>query len=304
MRAHVRGEASADAVFRAARVVESGSFWAALERLAVGLTRRERRRLSAALEKNPHARAERQRLRDESPWRRELAARRLGLLGSRATRAALHRAMRRGPEVVTLAAGMALARDRDLSALRWLLRRPASLAHRPRPALRALLAAFGRRGLPEIAAGLERGIGFPPFELAAVDVIGRGRYRGARDKLERLLASGTLDERVAAARALGELRAEECATALVAALQDEAWPVRAQAARGLGRAGAPIAVEELAVRLTDASWWVRRHAAYALAELGTEGRDTLHRLASTSSDPYARDMAREVLEGGARFDAA
>ena len=304
MRAHVRGEAPADALLRAALAVEGGTFWAALEHLAIGLPRRERRRLAMALAESPHVSAERLQLADESPWRRELAARRLGLLGSRANRVALRRALRRGPEVVTMAAGMALAHERDLAALRWLLRRPASLAHRPRAALRALLAAYGRRGLPEIAAGLERGIDDPVLELAAVDVVGRGRYRGARDKLERMLSSGTLDQRVAAARALGLLQVEACATALLAALHDEAWPVRAQAARALGRAGAPMAVPELAIRLTDRSWWVRRHSAYALADLGAEGRDALHRVAKTSSDPYARDMAREVLEGGVHFGAA
>jgi hypothetical protein len=42
---------------------------------------------------------------------------------------------------------------------------------------------------------------------------------------------------------------------------------------------------------------VRRHAACALREFGREGRHELERIARGSPDPYARDMAREVLEG-------
>src|SRR5262247_1592783 len=106
--------------------------------------------------------------------------------------------------------------------------------------------------------------------------------------------------RPSAGRALGTQQAVECATALIAALRDDAWPVRAQAARALGRVRAPLAMHALAARLTDSSWWVRRHAAYALMELGEDGQTELRRVVSTSSDPYARDMAREALEGGIR----
>ena len=216
----------------------------------------------------------------------------------------LRRALRRGPEAVSLAAGHALARARDRAALHWLLAHPPLLAGRSRRALVDLLSAYGRRGLPEIAAAFERGLGVATLELAAIDVLGRGGYRGARDRFEQLSSGGTLEQRVAAARALGMLQAVECATSLLVALRDEAWQVRAQAARALGRVRAPIAITALAGRLTDSSWWVRRHAAYALGMLGQEGREALHRVAQTSPDPYARDMAREVLEGGFHRDVA
>ena len=304
LRRYLRGEGSAETIARTAARAEPGAYWAALERLSLGSYRGALGRLAVALEKNPHARLERRRLRDDSPWRRELAARRLGLLPSRLSRRALRRALQRGPELAALAAGMSLARARDLGALRWMLSHPQILARRSRRSLADLLAAFGQRGLPEIAAALERGLAHPTFELAAIDVLGQGRYRGARDRFERWLAEGTLEQRVAAARALGQLQAVECATSLLAALRDEAWQVRAQAARALGRVRAPIAVTALAARLTDPSWWVRRHAAYALGALGNDGQEALRRIAQTSPDPYARDMAREVLEGGVRLDVA
>jgi HEAT repeat protein len=62
--------------------------------------------------------------------------------------------------------------------------------------------------------------------------------------------------------------------------------------------GATVAVPPLAQALTDSSWWVRRHAAYALMALGEDGPEALRRIAASSPDAYARDMAREVLDGG------
>jgi hypothetical protein len=182
--------------------------------------------------------------------------------------------------------------------LRWLLAHPGALAHRHRNALVALLRAFGRPGLPILAQALMRGGMRARLELAVVDVLGMGDYRDAHALLERRLETGDVDLRAAAARALGATQAVECATSLMAALKDAAWPVRAQAARALGRVRAPLATQPLAARLTDSSWWVRHHAAYALMELGEDGQSALRRIVDTSPDAYARDMAREALDGG------
>ena len=80
--------------------------------------------------------------------------------------------------------------------------------------------------------------------------------------------------------------------------------MRAVAAWALGRTGAGTAVEPLVARLTDRAWWVRRHAAYALWEIGADGRAALRRVAESSPDPYARDIARESLGSGESLDAA
>jgi len=66
----------------------------------------------------------------------------------------------------------------------------------------------------------------------------------------------------------------------------------------------PAAIGPLAARLTDTGWWVRRHSAYALRAIGDEGLKALRRIAETSPDPYARDIAREALGSGERLDAA
>jgi len=278
--------------------VTAGTFWTALERVSLRLRYVSWLRLSRALEGNSHSRAERNALRDDSPWRRVLAARRLGLLRSERSRRALRRALVRGPEMVTIAAAASLARARDRGALRWLLSHPECLARRSPASLVGVLRAFGHAALPDLSAALAHGLDSHRLERAVIETLGLGGHHAARAALEERLTSGDLDLRVAAVRALGRIRSIESSTALLACLKDEAWQVRAQAARALGQVGAVIAVPVLATRVTDPSWWVRRHAAYALHELGHEGQTALRRVAETSSDTYAREMAREALEGG------
>lgn len=299
-RRYLDGEESADRIARAADEADEGCYWSALESLSVRLKRQPWLRLSRALARSRHAAAERQALADDSPWRRALAARRLSLLRSRASQHSLRRALRRGPEMVTFAAATALAHYRDRGALRWILSHESALAHRHRNALVALLRAFGRPGLPLMTRALARGLHDSRLELAVVDTLGLARHSEAREPLERLLMTGDLDLRAAAARALGSMQAIECATSLIAALRDEAWQVRAQSARALGCLRAPLATHALAARLTDPSWWVRHHAAYALKDLGEDGQAALRHVIASSQDPYARDMAHEALTGESR----
>ena len=278
----------------AAAAAEPGTFWAALESLASrgnGWLP-----LSRSLAGCPHLETERQALRDDSPWRRELAARRLALLYSPESRRALGAALREGPALVTAAAATALARYRDLETLRWLLANPSALARRTPRARVALLRAFGRQALPDLVAALLRGTGDAEMDRALIETLGLARAGDARRAIERRLQEGDAEQRIAAARALGRLRAEDCVTTLMGALQDEVWQVRAQAAWALGRTRSGIALLVLPARLTDPAWWVRRHAAYAMRDLGPEGRRELELIAHGSPDPYARDMAREALE--------
>jgi len=297
LREHLASARGGVALRRAARSAGAETLWAALESFAFERAS-ERRRLGGLLERNPHVAAERRALRDDSPWRRELAARRLALLPSSATRRALRRALKRGPELVTLAAALALAGHRDRAALRWVLRHPGALAHRPPRAIAALLRAFGPRALTDIAAALEREAGVPELERAMIETLGLGGCRPACAAIARRLDAAELDLRVAAIRALGRLAAADTGPRLVELLDDGEWPVRAQAAWALGRIAAPEAVAPLAARLTDLSWWVRHHAAYALLALGEPGRDALAEIGARSRDPYARDMACEALAGG------
>lgn len=292
------GEGSIADLVRLVSAADPELFWTAIE--SATLARRLPPRVVRALHAAPQLAGERRALRDDSPWRRELAARRLALLPSRATRHALRRALRHGPEPVTYAAAMALARHRDGAALGWLLEHPASLAHRTPRARFELLRAFGRAGAPRLHAALERGVQDSALERAILDVLGAGAYASAAAAIALRLTSGEAELRLAAARALGRFRIHAAVPALVARLADPEWTVRAQAARSLGRngvrlAGGPAVIAALAAGLEDRAWWVRRHAAYALARLGPAGRAELERIAAASSDRYAREMAGEAL---------
>lgn len=295
----VSGRIGSGTLRRAVSRAEREPFWDAMEAITSTLRTRERRELAESLAKSGHVAAERRVLRSSEPdARRELAARRLGFLPGPRSRKALRRAMVQGPESVTLAAARALARHRDLRALRWLLEHPEQLAHRPMPAVSGLLRSFGPGARAMLIAALERGVTEPRFECACLDALGIARCRSARGSITVRLKSPQLEVRVAAARALGRLGMGEAIPSLVLALTDESWPVRAIAAQALGRLGASPAVEALAACVCDRSWWVRHHAAYALAAMGGEGHDALIELAARSDDPYAREMAREALEFG------
>jgi len=304
LRAFLGGSRDMRALWRAAREADERAFWVAIENLASGPDPPLRQRLGEVLERNRHVADERRALRDDSPWRRELAARRLGLLPSLRTRRALRRAMVRGPEPVTLAAAQSLGRLRDRPALNWVLEHPESLARRTPRSRVALLRGFGRGGLPIITAALEAGVADPRMERAMIETLGFGGRKEVTAVIERRLAADDVDVRVAAVRALGRLGGAACAPSLIARLADPEWPVRAQAARALGAAGDAAAIEPLAERLTDRAWWVRRHAAYALLALGEPGTAALRNVARHSPDPYARDIANEALGGGFPASAA
>lgn len=280
-----------------ARDAAADSFWDAMEAIALTLRRRERMQLARSLERNRHVRAERRALAGgDSPALRERAARRLALLPSPLHRAALRRALVRGPEAPRLAAARGLATLRDLEALKWLCAHPGALSSRPLPALAGLLRGFGPRARALLIRALDRGIPDTRFECAVLDALGATRCRSARERIEQRLAAGAVDSRVAAARALGRLGMGESIPALMAALGDGAWPVRAQSAHALGRLRAAPAVDALARLTGDSAWWVRRHAAHALAAVGPEGQDALCEVILRSEDPFAREMAREALD--------
>ena len=297
LEAFAEGTLHAEDLAEALGDADPETFWSALETWTLG--RRLPLRVARALRRDPHARGERRALRDDSPWRRELAARRLGLLPSIENRRALRRALTRGPETVTLAAARALARHADLEALDWLVTHPKTLAHRTPRSRFELFRAFGRRGHPRLHAALERTGGLDPsITRAILDTLGDAAYGVAAPAIALRLMDPNPELRIAAARALGRLGATDASPALIHALNDAEWAVRAQAARALGRCGNAQAIAPLGAALEDRAWWVRRHAAFALAQLGSAGRAELARIAAKSEDRYAREMADEALNAG------
>jgi HEAT repeat protein len=297
----VSGRVRGGELRRAAKAAAPEPFWDAVEAITTTLRLRERLALARSLAKSRHLAKERRVLRGDEPLaRRELAAHRLGQLPSLRARRCLRRALVRGPESLQFAAARSLARHRDLKALRWLLEHAGSLERRPMPALCGLLRAFGPGARSMLITALEQHRLAPRLECACIETLGFGRCRSARGSIAARLASPHLELRVTAARALGRLGMGEAIPALTLALTDESWPVRAMAAQALGRLSASPAIDALVRCVSDRSWWVRHHAAYALAAIGGDGHDALCELAAHADDRYAREMAREALEHGAR----
>jgi len=297
LRGRLAGSVPPRTLRRAVQDAEAASFWDAIEAIVTTLRLAERHELARSLEKNRHAAIERRiLLHDDDDSRREVAARRLGLMPSPRSRRVLRRALVRGPEAVRFAAARALASHRDRAALRWILAHPALLARRPIPALSGLLRSFGPASRALLVSAVELGSTDAHMECALLDALGISRCRSARGAIENRLRSPHTEVRIAACRALGRLGQLDAAPGLVLALADEAWPVRALAAQALGRLRAADSMDALAERVSDRSWWVRHHAAYALVLLGSEGHDALCALAARSEDAYAREMAREALD--------
>lgn len=84
-------------------------------------------------------------------------------------------------------------------------------------------------------------------------------------------------------------------TVLSTLLTDPDDGVRAAAIDGFGQLGYWPAAPTIAERLSDPAWVVRKAAGGALRRMGAPGRLFLRR-ALDHEDPYARDMARQVLD--------
>jgi len=280
------------------RKTRSGVFWAAVESFSDGIQGEQWSRLSAELRDLPEVARARADLGHPGSWVRARAARRLGMLEDRGPRDALFRAMKRGPREVSLSAALALARLGDLPSLEWLLLHPEILTGLSRMQLQGLIRRFGPAAVEPMRRVAAAGSTEAPLQLAALDALGHFRDEGSRAPLERLLAGGELESRIAAARALGLIAHPDSVTPLAHALRDPAWQVRALAARSLGSygpAGAP-AIPALVARTRDLSWWVRRNAAFSLGRFGFRGQAALATVAGSDTDPYARGAAREVLQ--------
>jgi HEAT repeat protein len=272
------------------------AFWGAIQRFTDNIGGDEWRWLSRQLQGLPQLAAERRRLERGRPWRRAVAARRLGLVDDPLAREALRAALERGGPEVRLPALLSLSRLQDPSALRWLLQHAPTMQDVSPSILLAILKRFGAGFAPEILAVLDQSIPAGRLAIAAAEALGAWHVAQAGPALERLLRSGGLEERTAAARALGHLGVPAATEVLIDALDDPEWQVRAQAARSLGRLGGLAALEPLESAVTDPAWWVRRNACYALVALGTPGTTALRRVAAWGEDRYARDMAAEALQ--------
>jgi len=132
-------------------------------------------------------------------------------------------------------------------------------------------------------------------KYALVDMIGI-RRRQEQLFLQWLLASEEWEIRIRALKAMVEIGVPLGAQQLEYHLCSPHWQERLMATRLAGKCRGEKLLPLLCDRLSDRSFAVRSEAAAAIARL-PGGRAVLHTAAQKVNDRYARDMARQWLEG-------
>lgn len=191
------------------------------------------------------------------------------------------------------------------AATRWLARHPSTaLVERlvemlddPEPRCRLTaqdtLIRLGATSVEPLSAYLSR-VTTPGRVLALKVATGLADARFLNSGLR---AAGDSDPvvRAQAATLLAAVAGGRVEKALLALLDDPDESVRIAATRGLGVLSSWELAPNLAQQLSDSAWGVRREAALALRRLGPAGRLYLRR-ALVGPDPYAADMARQMLD--------
>ncbi len=130
----------------------------------------------------------------------------------------------------------------------------------------------------------------------AARVLGMLRVQKAVPYLKPLLQTPEFRVRLAAARALGQIGDRSVLAELGELAGDPSWEVRNTVVQALGKLQAVQQIPLLADALGDQNWWVRFSAGQALYSLGNDGINVLRTAMLSSSDRYAGDMSRQILE--------
>lgn len=117
--------------------------------------------------------------------------------------------------------------------------------------------------------------------------------------LEEHAASRNASLRAMTATALGHGVGRLATPILLRLANDEDADVRTAALTSLGLVGDLGSVTEVGSHLSDGAWSVRRSSGVALDQMGSAGRMVLRQNLS-NADPFARDMARQVLDSASQ----
>jgi HEAT repeat protein len=236
--------------------------------------------------------------------RRAGAAERLGLVPS-------YQAEYRLTELVTadhslevrIVATRALGKAGSTGAAAILLRSLSRADPVPDGIIASALLELGPEAVPALREALAgKRAGGRRQRAMAANVLGLLDDMGSWPGLVANVASGDLEVRASAVRALGRLGVPQAAEAIAASLAPDEDPgLRAAAARALGRIGNPDSAPALARCLDDPHYWVAHNAAGALAAMGNAGVAELSRAASGQGRgaAHAREaLARRALAHG------
>ena len=234
-------------------------------------------------------------------WRWEMrlrAAERLGYLGDPASAPALRAALQDEVLAVRFAAARALVALGDEEALEPILLAfdlPGDMNQRR---VAEILYSFGPGTTDRLLAIVQnpQGTFSDSAVCTATRVLGMLRAKKAIAPLADLLTSPEFRIRLHATRALGLLGDRSVLPQVDLLTEDPSWEVRNVAVQAVGKLGAPADVPRLQKALGDQAWWVRFSAGSALYDLGDSGIDALRDTMNTSTDRYARDISRQILE--------
>jgi hypothetical protein len=223
-------------------------------------------------------------------WLRLRGARLLALIGAPST---VIRSLLEDPHpMVRAAATASVDRQSDPATVATVLRLLDDPDRRCRLAAHDTLVRVGQPAVPALLGYLTRSpAAGRPLALQVARGLPDPRFLGPA------LAAGRDDEpsvREAGATLLAAVSGGEAERALVGLIDDPVEEVRVAAVRGLSSIGSWAEAPALARRLRDSAFEVRRAAGLGLRRLGPAGRLYLRRSLS-DSDPYAADMARQVL---------
>lgn len=240
------------------------------------------------------------RLQSRGRWRKARAAENLGYFGGPEATAPLVALLSHPDETLRAVAARALARVGTPEAVEALAKTLDSPSELTRLRMAENLERVGHPAVEPLVDVLERARGSGedrlPGPVQAAQILGQLRAPEARGALGyTALASESVDLKAKAVLALGKIGDPEDVPRLLAAAEDEAWPVRAQSASALGLIGEVSAIPKLQELTVDREWWVRLNASRALANMGPAGERALARLLE-DGDRYARDRAAATLE--------
>nr|WP_255706437.1 MULTISPECIES: HEAT repeat domain-containing protein [Anoxybacillus] len=139
------------------------------------------------------------------------------------------------------------------------------------------------------------------IQYAIIDMIGIMQKLAHIPFLRTLLQHKQSEYRIRALKALAEIAFPLDAEQLRPHLQSPIWQERLMALRLCARTVKEELIETIEQLMKDRMFAVRSQAAEALLRM-PNGLAMLERIAHTSDDPYARDMAREWLERGREYD--
>lgn len=230
-------------------------------------------------------------LRSRRPWRRAVAAYRLGDLATGEEAGAyLIRALQDRDHRVTDAAARSLGILGAVEAVEPLVRRLAG-GGVSRPVGAQALRTLGTAGAPPLASLLTTEE--EEVRAMAAELLGLIGNAGGSDRLIEVLADPSPEVRVRASRALGRIGDAGAADALRGTLTDRVPYVRAAAATALARVGDNGAFADL-VNMAQTDIFVPAHAAaYAAAYLDPDAVETM---ASSEGAGVHLHEAADLLE--------